>query len=361
MASIEERNGAFRVRWRTLAGEPRSRQCPDRKTARQLKAEIERERALGRDWSGGAESGHRAGLDDLCAAYLIDCARRLAPATVSRRTAILGVMLDALSPGGSIPGPDALTREALHRWHAQLVTRVSRRSAADYLAEAGRLWEWAADSDEWSAMVARPRKLDPGPVPASPRIVGPSLAAVDAAIAEARTRGLEWHARLVILMRYTGLRAGQVRRLLWSDCDLEAARITIRPELGKSRQEQRGRVIPLHPALVAELAGWGRREGLLLGEARNSPNNATMIRLWRTAGDVPRQPLHGLRHTFVTTLAGAGVPESIIGALVGHAGSITREVYADPAALWSAMVDAVARIPPVGGGKLVHLGDRRAK
>ena len=61
-----------------------------------------------------------------------------------------------------------------------------------------------------------------------------------------------------------------------------------------------------------------------------------------------RQPLHGIRHTFASVLAGAGVPELIIGALVGHAGSTTRDTYIDPASLWSAMVEAVAKIPPVG-------------
>lgn len=359
MASIEERNGAFRVRWRTIAGEPRSRQCPDRRTARTLKAEIERERALGRDWSDGAEGGHAAGLDDLCAAYLIDCARRLAPETVRRRTVVIGVMLDALSPGGIIPGPDALTRDALYRWHAQLVTRVSRRTAAEYLSEAGRLWAWAFDSDEWTTLVSRPRRLDPGSVPGVPRIVGPPLASIDRAIEAARSRPrTEWHARLMVVMRFTGLRAGQVRRLLWSDADLETGRLIIRPELGKSRQEQRGRVVPLHPALVAELAGWGRREGLLLGPARSRPNGSTMAAIWGRADDDPRQPLHGIRHTFTSVLAAAGVPEPVIGALVGHAGTTTRETYIDPAALWSAMAEAVARIPPVGH-RVFNLDERR--
>jgi len=360
VASIEERNGGHRVRWRTLAGESRSRQCPDRKTARTLKAEIEREQALGRDWSESAEGRHSPGLDDLAAAFLIDCGRRLKRPSVERKTAILGLLLDYLSPGGAVPGPDALTREALHRWHAQLVTRVSRRTAAAYLHEAGRLWSWAADSDEWGALVSRPRKLDPGPVPPVPRIEGPTLAAVDRAIAAAQSSPrTQWHARLLVVLRFTGLRAGQVRRLEWADVDLAALRLVIRPELGKSSQEQRGRVVPLHPALAAEMAGWGRREGLILGAERARPHRRTLSRIW--GEDEPRQPLHGIRHTFASTLAGAGVPELIIGALVGHAGSTTRDTYIDPASLWAAMVDAVAKIPPLGVPTVSALDTRRRK
>jgi len=114
----------------------------------------------------------------------------------------------------------------------------------------------------------------------------------------------------------------------------------------------------LAPSTLRALIADGARAGIappFIGAERARPHRRTLSRIW--GEDEPRQPLHGIRHTFASTLAGAGVPELIIGALVGHAGSTTRDTYIDPASLWSAMVDAVAKIPPVG--QCVNLDERR--
>lgn len=348
MASIEKRGEGYRVRWRALDGGPRSRQCPDRATARRLKAEVEREQALGRDWTpalAGSGSGPPT-LAAVVAAYLEDAGRRLKPGTVARKRAVLGVLLGFLSADRPALASD-LSRTNLHRWHASL-THIDRRTAAAYLAEASTVWRWAFESDEWGEIVPRPRSVDPGPVPAPRRIAGPTLEQVDAAIAEALTRRASWYGRVMLVMRYTGLRAGQVRRLEWADVDLDAGRLVIRGELGKSRGEQRGRVVPLHPSLVAELSGWGRREGPLVAGQSTETHRRVMASIWRATGTVPRQPLHGIRHAVATHLRSEGVADDVIGALLGHTGSVTREHYIDPAALWSLMVDAVGKIPPVG-------------
>lgn len=142
--------------------------------------------------------------------------------------------------------------------------------------------------------------------------------------------------------------AGQVRRLEWTDVDLEARRLVIRGELGKSRGEQRGRVVPLHPSLVVELSGWGRREGPLVAGQSSETHRRVMASIWSATGTVPRQPLHGIRHAVAAHLRSEGVADDVIGALLGHTGSVTREHYIDQAALWSLMVDAVGKIPPVG-------------
>lgn len=69
----------------------------------------------------------------------------------------------------------------------------------------------------------------------------------------------------------------------------------------------------------------------------------------------------GARAGIAPPFAGAGEPEPIIGALVGHAGSTTRDTYIDPASLWSAMVEAVAKIPPVGVPTVSSLDTQRRK
>ncbi|MCH2137420.1 MAG: hypothetical protein MK101_12740, partial [Phycisphaerales bacterium] len=55
MASIAKRRNAdgstgYRVRWRNGYGRQESHTCPDLTTARRVKAEIERARAIGEDW-----------------------------------------------------------------------------------------------------------------------------------------------------------------------------------------------------------------------------------------------------------------------------------------------------------------------
>ena len=53
----------------------------------------------------------------------------------------------------------------------------------------------------------------------------------------------------------------------------------------------------------------------------------TMRRLCEVAG-VPQLPPHSLRHTYVSSLAAAGVPVEVLSAQVGHArASITRDIY----------------------------------
>jgi hypothetical protein len=71
----------------------------DREAARRLKAEVEREQALGRDWTP-ASTGSGGGpptLAAVVAAYLEDAGRRLKPGTVARKRAVLGVLLGFLS------------------------------------------------------------------------------------------------------------------------------------------------------------------------------------------------------------------------------------------------------------------------
>lgn len=276
------------------------------------------------------------------------------------------MLLDWLADDGEAPGLGELTRDNLHRWHGALLARdLSRRSAAAYLYEASFAWQWIAASDEFEGRVRAWRPIDAGSVPPPPRLPAPTMAQVDAAIAASHTpRRPLWPGRLMTVMRYTGLRAGQVRALRWDDLDLEALRIVVRPELGKSKAEQRGRVVPMHPGLRTELAGWGRREGLLVPVPVSGTDidYSLLRRIWADAGIEARQPLHGIRHAFATTIRAAGHPEDVVGYLLGHAGTVTGAHYIDPsAALWPQLVAAVASIPPAGVRTVSALDDARRK
>lgn len=347
MAWIESRGGGFRVRWRTLAGEGRSRQCPDRRSARELKADVERAHAAGREWTPEVDGGAGPGLDDVFADYLIDAARRLKPGTVARAETVLAMFLSAAPD----VGPAGLSVETLHRWHGGLLARgVSRRTAAAYLFTVAHVWRWAYDTERWGSIVPRPRKVDPGPVPPSAHVEAPSLADIDRAIESAGTGATRptWPRRLMVFVRFTGLRAGQVRRLLWTDLDIDALRIDVRPELGKTRQEQRGRSIPMHPALAAELAGWGRREGLVVDMRGKPIDYAMMERIYTEAAVDTRQPFHGIRHAISGWMRSHGAAEDAIGRLIGHAGTITGVHYIGMSPVWMEMVAAVGALPEIG-------------
>jgi integrase len=360
MASVEQRGDGWRVRWRTLGGEPRSRQCPDRRAARELKAEIEHAQALGRDWTAEAEGRVGPGLDDLFADALVDAGRRLKASTVQRTETVLALFLSA-HPDAT---PAALTVETLHRWHGTLLARgLARRTAASYLFEVAHVWRWAYDSDRWGSIVPRPRKVDPGPVPPPAHVQAPALADIDRAIAAAAVGSTRpsWPRRLMLVVRFTGLRAGQASRLTWTDVDLDARRLVVRPELGKSRQEQRGRALPIHSALAAEMAGWGRREGLVVDLRGKPVDHALMARIYRDAGVETQQPFHGIRHAVATHMRRAGVSEDVVGRLLGHGATVTGAHYIDPAALWPAMVDAIATLPELGAAGVTDLDARRAR
>ncbi len=219
-----------------------------------------------------------------------------------------------------------------------------------------RMWLWAWEHETWGEYFARPVSVDLPDAQPECSARAPSWAQVDEAIAVARRggrRGSSWYGDALEVSRYTGLRIGQVMRLEWADLDATAALLRIRPELGKSRGERRGRTVPLSSHLVASLTDWRRSGGFIVTSPtlRRRLHYGTLRRIWRTTG-VPsnlwRQPTHCARRAFVSGLTHLRVRGDVIAALVGHRAGITRDVYTDPVALLTQMRDAVALIPRVG-------------
>lgn len=213
MATYERRGRGWRVRWRSLDGGARSRACPDATTAKQLVAEVERAHALGRDWS--PEAGPAADLPAVLSAYLEDCTRLVEAPTIRLRGLVLEMFaqwLAARNPRSDMP-PSLLTRDALSAWHGHLLAArgVCRNTAGAYVKMVMAAWTWAHDSDAFGADVPRPRKPTLPAEDPLRRVAAPTWGDMDAAIDAARSRGVEWYARTMTVMRFTGLRAAWCR------------------------------------------------------------------------------------------------------------------------------------------------------
>ena len=286
---LDKRNGEWRVRWRDPDGKARSRQCPTKAAAQALLREVEDAVALGRRWDAKRGESHpapeggwmdvrprdarpQADLRALLKDYAEECARVLRPGTAVRYALGLDLLLRYLEKvhgkGAPLP-PSVLTRKLLADWYADLKhgglqgrdrSDVTRRN----IVEVGQpAWKWMYDNDESGAEIPAPRTLRMGREAASPTIA-PTWAEMDTVIGALDG----WHQQLAIVLRFSGLRCQQAMGLKWSDTDLTRGRLTVRGELGKSRQEQRGRIVPISPFLVALLRTWEREDEWLITSNR---------------------------------------------------------------------------------------------
>ena len=349
MASITKTGpNHYRVRWRDggRGSRSRSRTVHSLKVAKELAREVEASKDKGRVWEP-ANGVPLPELPDLFEAYIRD---RQARGRYTK-TVVTGLdrFLDFLQrsrPQGSLYVGD-LTRSALVDFVALL--REENKSASTiqhYVGAVHRAWAWAADQEEWEEQVPRPRRVEMPSIPAA-RTIAPTWDEMDRVIGAARLEPLR---RVLLLQRCTGLRVGQVLRLDWSDFDLDAERLHVRPELGKSRAEKAGRYVPVAPALLPVLRAWGPLpEGSLVG--KTYVRNADVARAWRAAAVDPRKwrrrSTHAFRKGFVSGLRKGGADPDAVEFLVGHTLGLIG-VYTDPEAL--PLLEAVRLVPEVPEG-----------
>lgn len=300
-------------------------------------------------------------------AYLDDRSRVLAPPTVIRHGESLEVFrryLRTLQPEGILPA-SSLTRQTLASFWTWLRTTKQKYKPLAVATANRRVqhvelaWRWLSDSDAYGEQVPRPRRLEV-PTPTPKMVISPTWAEMDRCIAAAEGPAK----KLATVLRFTGLRVQQAMMLRWDDVDMEAGTLRIRPELGKTASERRGRVVPLSPHLVAELAGWGKREGWLLpcnrvaGPRERVARPRDMARAWARAQvreeawgnggnpDAHGDPHHAFRGGFQSELTAAGVASEILDHLVGHTPRSVRGRHClDPAFL--DLRSAVDKIPPL--------------
>ena len=169
------------------------------------------------------------------------------------------------------------------------------------------------------------------------------------AVRSDRLYGL-WH-----MLATTGVRRGEAAGLRWEDVDLEIGELNIRRARvvvgyrvldSKPKTEKGSRLIALDPATVTALRSHRARqaeERLLWGPAYNDsglvftteigvgihPERITrgFARLVKKAG-LPAITVHGVRHSYATKLADAGVSLEVISKRLGHSSvAITGDLY----------------------------------
>jgi integrase len=368
MASTRKVKGrdGYQVRWREPGDEvgidgkrklvQRTRMCPTAKVRDEFKAEVERCEALGIRWEPHA-AHPPADLNDGMKAYVLECLRRRKQGTVERIVFALELFKRFAAERGGITRTADLSREAMREFYAWLaLPRTSRhgkqaRSKETICKNTGivqRMWVWLHNQDE-TKTVPTPKLLDlEWSVPTV--VVAPTWAEMDACIAACET---EWHRQLATLMRFTGLRVHQAMHIEWRDIDVEHATLRVRPELGKTKKEMRGRVVPLSPHFVEILCGWGMREGFVVKSNRRGQRSRIarprdMDRAWTRGGVRPEawkgSPHHSFRDGFVSGLKKLGADDEAVEHLVGHSLGL-RERYLDADAL--PLRHAVGLIPPL--------------
>ena len=147
--------------------------------------------------------------------------------------------------------------------------------------------------------------------------------------------------------------------LKWSDFSLDHTAgpiLTIRGEMGKTKHERSGRVVPISPHLAEEMRTWEQTDGWVIVSARsrNGPRERVfrardLGRAWARAGVREGvwqgRPAHCFRKGFITGLKRKGADTEAVEQLVGHKLMGQRGTYLDPDAL--PMRAAVAKVPKV--------------
>lgn len=153
------------------------------------------------------------------------------------------------------------------------------------------------------------------------------------------------------LLTLFGLRRSEVLALAWPDVDVSTGTLKIvrgrvdvngRSVLGKPKTARGTRALPL-PADVldalrelrkSQLAAFGaeqvRTGYLAVNEAGEPMRPERWTELWRkhcAAAGVQAVTLHGARHSSVTTMRNAGVPDHIVAAWHGHDEVVMRRTY----------------------------------
>ena len=145
------------------------------------------------------------------------------------------------------------------------------------------------------------------------------------------------------LAAYSGMRRGEILRLLWADVDFQNDLITARSKKQSTQDEEVQRQVDMHPELKAILLAWReqrpRGQYVVCDDGSTDPltPNRANKRFWQplrrtTWCLLSRRNLfkigyHTYRHSFASNLAAAGVDQRYIDTFMGHQTEAMRRRY----------------------------------
>ncbi|MCU1279400.1 MAG: hypothetical protein JWM53_2946 [bacterium] len=364
MAFIDSkvRPGKHLVGWRSLAGKQKWQTCSTLAIARKVKLAVENQISVGRDWNPKQTRVEADLIKEVGKLYLEEHAPPVRKRPTIRRYGLDLTMFERFlrqhHPRGllgvTLLSKDTLTDFAtwLRRAENGLHGRKRGEDAVRKIVETIEVfWAWAYEREKWDG-VPLPKRLKIRRSPAQPPRA-PTWAEMDAAVNAANG----WHKKLMIWMRYTGMRVTESMMVLWSDVDLDRGTLSVRRELDGNKTGV-WRIVPLSPHLIEEIATWGKREGYVIPSERRKGARERQARTreintaWRNAG-VPehkwkRQPDNAFRKGVKTGLVVMGLQREAIDYVQGHIDAAARARYVDPSQLpLRAIVDAIPRIGTV--------------
>ncbi len=375
-ASIEETGAdTYRIRWAQVeGGKRRQRQT----TVRGTRADAEEHRAqVVRDLQRKGyhdPNEHRsqyappANLLDGMLAW-VDAAENDGLSASSARgyrgtvTTIAEAIHEAMGIPESEPLPVTLLGRPLFDKLKPILAPRGATVPRNTLLRLWNAWGWLADDPEsWPHVPPRPTTKR-GYVPQGKRYgatIAPTLPHCDARIRHLRLRRRDRNAVvMVLIMRYTGLRMGQVHAIRREDIDLTSGTLLVRK--GKSaREKAEMRRIPLSRHLLGEPLFLQQLEELEPdAEIVKVENSRVTKAAWEAAteaGEVPRhtwappnrkfaRPDHAFRAAFQAHLTSERVAPDVISHLVGHAHGLRGTHYGRD--LGDLAREAVDALPPV--------------
>jgi integrase len=126
---------------------------------------------------------------------------------------------------------------------------------------------------------------------------------------------------IIILALATTMRSNEIRGLRWEQIDLNGRMITLE---GESTKNKRVKHVPLNAdslAVVQEQLKIRAKDGIYVFPNREGRKMGSIKTAWRGArkrgGISPRCRFHDLRHTSISRMVMAGVPEVTIGRMAG--------------------------------------------
>ncbi len=232
------------------------------------------------------------------------------------------------------------------------------RTVNFFVQSVKRMYSWGAEQG----------LLDDNPIKAVKRVAKDppqdrSLSAQEAEAFLTKARESQPLGDFCEVLLHTGMRAGELLGLKWSDVDFDRRVLRVFNHKTASVGEQRPRTIPLNDRVMEILQRQEREADVVFTKKNGEPMTYNALRLRKDRleekhPDTPRITFHQFRHTFASNLAREDVPERVAQSLLGHSSNLMTRYYTTTPV--SEMLDAVQRLGGNGSDEESAEGDGSA-